>query len=480
MTRISAQHNQRGSILVMVLIIAMVFSVIGMSFSTLAISQRRLTYDNVYRANALLVAEAGIERSVRALNVSDNFEGYDETDPEAEVFDNTQQGRGVFVTTVEPSPDSNAKIITSTGKVFRQSDLSNPIGTSKVRVTVVGTQSDGNSVATGPGGLTLSGSASITNSNVYVNGTIQMSGNTHIGTDSNPVNVNVANIACPAGSNPGPTYPSLCTSTQPISIPDWSGSSIIGTVCATGQTQSKFPDSQWNNNDPQIRAGTGPSGGSGLVLGCEAPEVSTPFYDRAAIVNAVSTISTTSTSPYNCNGSSTVAYPPNMRLTDGTVSWGGSCTYIISGNMHITGNLTIGGSVHLVVADSLGTTRPVIAVDGTINVGGSASMLANSSGAGIDFVSFKNATGDPAATPTGTALYNSQQQQNVTVGGNVKLAGMIFDAYWSQVTLNGSGNVGAAAGQRVSINGSGTIVFGTILSSGTQTWGITSYQRIFE
>lgn len=472
--------GQNGSILVMVLILALAFSVVGMALSSYVISQQRLTYDNVYRANAVLVAEAGIERSVRALNISDNFAGYSATDTDATLFDNAQQGRGVFVTTVENAPSGNAKIITSTGKVYRHGDTTKPVGTSIVKVTVVGTQSSGASVATGPGGLILGGSASIANSNVSVSGTITMTGNSHIGTDSTPVTVNVGNIACPkvSGSGlPGPTYPALCTTSQPISIPDWSGSSIIGTVCAAGQTQSKFPDSPNNHSLPQIRAGS--TDGLGLVTPCTPPAVTQPTYDRAGVIAGITTTSNTSTNPYKCNGSDTVTYPANMKLTDSTVTWGGSCTFVISGNMYIPGNLSVGGSAKIKVANSVGTTRPIVVVDGTINVGGSAAMFANSSGAGIDFVSFKNRTGDPAATPTGDNLYLSQKDQNITIGGSANLPGMVFDAYWSKISLGGSGNMGAAAGQTVDLSGAGTVVFGTILSSGTQTWSITSYQRLF-
>jgi hypothetical protein len=146
--------------------------------------------------------------------------------------------------------------------------------------------------------------------------------------------------------------------------------------------------------------------------------------------------------------------------------------------VYIPGNLSIGGAVQIKVANSTGTTRPIVVVDGTITVAGSASMIANASGAGIDFVSFKNATGNPAATPTGTNLYNSQTQQNVNVGGAASTAGMIFDAYWSEVVIGGSGNVGGAAGQTVNLSGAGTVIFGTTLSSGSKTWSITSYQLL--
>jgi hypothetical protein len=143
------------------------------------------------------------------------------------------------------------------------------------------------------------------------------------------------------------------------------------------------------------------------------------------------------------------------------------------------GNLTLDGAVKVSVASSAGTTRPIVVVDGKISVGGSAGLIANSSGAGIDFVSFKNSTGNPAATPTGTDLYNSQQEQNVNVGGAASSPGMIFDAYWSEIVLGGSGHVGAAAGQTVNLSGAGTVIFGTTLSSGSKTWAITSYQPVY-
>ena len=80
---------------------------------------------------------------------------------------------------------------------------------------------------------------------------------------------------------------------------------------------------------------------------------------------------------------------------------------------------------------------------------------------------------------TGTELYNSQSQTTVNVGGAVKVPGMIFDAYWGEVVIQGSGQVGAAAGQTVNLSGAGTVVFGTQLNTGSETWSITSYQPLY-
>jgi len=456
--------NQRGMILVSALIISTVLMVIGFTLISAVSGQYRLASDDVYVDNALQAAEAGVEQSVEQLNQNDSFAGY--TTPQT-LFNNQTQGYGTFVASVTSSPDdTNAKIITSTATTYHYGQTTHPVSTRKVKVTVVGTASAGYSVSTGPGGLILGGSASITNSSVYVNGTITMTGASSIGTQANPVTVDAANISCPKGSSPGSTYPTLCTDgSQPISLAY--STKIWGSVCATGQT-STGP----NNN---IQGG---SSGVGLQVGCTSPSVSQPVYNRSAVVGAVTTTASGTSGTYACSGNKSITLPANIDLTGSTISWGNSCTITISGNVYIPGNLSVGGAVKIKVADGLGATRPIIVVDGTISVGGTASMIANASGAGIDFVSFKNATGNPASTPTGTNLYNSQSQQNITVGGSVNLAGMIFDAYWSKVSLSGSGNVGAAAGQTVDLSGAGTVVFGTTLSSGSKTWTISSYQQI--
>jgi Tfp pilus assembly protein PilX len=463
------QQSQSGSFLVMVLVMILLITALGISIAELTTVQYQHAKRAIYEQNAGLVAEAGIEQTVHQLNVNDSFGGY----PSAqEFFDNSSQGLGTYTTTVTSNADDNSKIILAVGKVYRHSGDANPYITRKLRVTVVGTSSGGYSVSTGPGGLILGGSASITNSNVYVNGTITMNGSSKIGTASNPLNVDVANIACPKGTNPGSTYPTLCTDgSQPISMAF--STAIYGSVCATGQT-SKGP----NNN---IKTG---DTGAGLKIGCVAPTVAQPVYNRTAQIAAVTTTGSATDTTYDCGKYQNPigfkrTWPANLKLT-GTVEADSSCDLTITGNVYITGDLDIGGAAKIRVADSVGTTRPIVMVDGSITIDGSGGFIANSSGTGIDFVSFKNSTGNPAATPTGTDLYNSQKLLTVDVGGAVNSAGMMFDAYWSKVSIAGSGNVGAAAGQTVDLSGAGTVVFGTKLSSGSKTWTITSYQEVFD
>lgn len=458
--------QEGGYFLVSTVVIMLFLTAIGLTVAELSTLQYQHTKRQTYTENAQLLAEASIEQSVSQLNTDDSFAGYTTAQT---FFNNTTQGKGTFTSTVTDNADGNSKTIIAEGKLYRKSTDATPYVNRKIKAIVVGTSSSGYSVLTGPGGLILSGSANITNSHVYVSGKISMSGSSKIGTYNNPVNVDVANNACPSGASPGPTYPQVCTDgTQPITLAH--STAIYGTVCATGQT-STGP----NNN---IQTG---NGGGGLQAGCTTPVTSPPTYDRQAQINAVTTTGAGNSNTYVCNSwPFTRNWPANLKLT-GNTSIGGSCDVTITGNVYITGNLDLGGASKIRIANSLGTTRPTVIVDGTITVGGSASVIANSSGTGVQFISFKStASCSPSCTSvTGNDLKNSQALQTISVGGAVNLPGVIFNAYWSKVALSGSGNVGAAAGQTVDLSGAGTVIFGTELASGSKTWKITSYQPLY-
>lgn len=458
--------RQSGYFLVSAIVMILFLTSVGISIAAVVAGQYQHTKREVFVQNAQLVAEAGIEQSVQQLNANSGFTGY--ASPQ-QFFDNSSQGKGVFTSSVADNTDGKSKTITSTGLVYRTSSDTSPYITRRIKSTVVGTASSGYSVFSGPGGLILGGSANITNSQVFVGGTITLNGASKIGTPSNPLSVDVANSACPKGSNPGSTYPSVCNDgSQPISLAY--STNIYGSVCATGQTTTGP-----NNN---IQGG---NGGSGLKPGCTAPAVTQPTYSRQAQISAVTTTASGTNNSYVCqNYPFNRTWPTNLELT-GNVSIASSCNVTISGNAYITGNLNIGGAAKITVADSVGTNRPVVIVDGTITVGGSAAMIANSSGTGIEFISFKStASCNPnCTTVTGTDLKNSQSLQTINIGGSVNLPGMIFQSYWSELTLGGSGNVGAVAGQTVNLSGAGTVIFGTTLSSGSKTWAITSYQPLY-
>jgi Tfp pilus assembly protein PilX len=457
------KQKEEGLVLVMVMVMVSALLLIGLALISQTTSQYILTGTTATNNNAMYTAEAGIEQSIQQLNASSDFSGY----ATAQTFFNTAtQGFGTYTTSITPaSGNNNAKVITSTGKIYKYSDHAKLLSSRTVQVTVVGTTAEGYSVMTGPGGLILTGSANITNSSVFVGGTITLTGAAKIGTAAKPLQVDAGNKACPSGANPGSSYPSLCTSSQPISM-DWS-TNIYGTVCATGQT-SKGP----NNN---IQPG---NGGQGLLVGCTAPDVSTPTYSRTDHINSMTTSGSATDNTYVCSSwPFNRTWPANLKLT-GNVVIDSSCNVTIKGNVYITGTLTIGGAAHIKVDDSVGATRPVIVADGKITVGGSAAITANSSGTGAEFISFASnaACGATCTSITGTALKATSTYETVNVGGAVSVPGVVFNAYWGQATIAGSGNIGSAVGQTVNLSGAGTVTFGTKLSSGVSTWTISSYQ----
>jgi hypothetical protein len=453
--------DEQGSLLVAGLLVGMLMIGLGIVLGNMATAQLVRTNRNISELNALQVAEAGIEKSISQLNVDEEFTGF----PDEEFFNNQRQGVGIFTTEIIDGAEDE-KFIISTGSVYRyQDEDGDPLTQRRLRVTVVGTESDGFSVHTGPGGLLLGGNASITNSDVHINGFVELDGFARIGTENDPRGVNIANIRCPLVSNPGDDYPEQCSSgNEPLTV--GSNARIYGTVCATHQT-----------DDTNIYEG---DGGEGLVAGCIAPEVQPPEYDRQAHIDEVTIVAPSSDNQYRCHGSNNnVTWPDGLQLS-GNVNLGGNCTVVIEGDIYITGNFRTGGSSTVRIADSVEEEQPNIVVDGEIDVGGSGQFISNNQGVGGRFMSFKSeADCSPDCTDlSGNDLYNSQSVTTVDLGSGVNLAGMVFQSYWGTARLAGGGSVGAIAGQTVDLRGSGTVVFGTILSSGEKTWRATSYQEL--
>jgi hypothetical protein len=459
--------NQDGVIVVAILSVSIVLTIVGVSILSYSLNYFNRVRANVFFLNAVQVAEAGIEKSLYNLNINDNFAGFT---TEQELFNNTTQGRGVFTSVILEKADSNVKEIIATGTVYRSETSAEPESTRIIKATAVGTESDGYSVHTGIGGLILGGSASITNSDVYVGGKITLNGSSKIGTHNQPVQVLAAHRSCPEGGTPGSSYPMVCSSGQPITMAQ--STNIFGTVCATNQT-STGPNPAGN-----IQPGVD---GEGLKVGCVAPVVEPPAYDRIEHIDRMTINASSSDNLYRCQGNQNFKqWPDGLRL-NGNVSLGSNCVIEVLGDVYITGNLSLGGSSRIRIADEVGINRPVVVADGSIGITGSAGMIANDQGMGARFISYQTnlACGSGCEGLSGNSLRTVQEFENIRVGGAGNLPGMIFQSYWGMVTLTGSGNMGSAIGQTVNMSGSGTVTFGTILASGTKTWTLSSYQPVF-
>lgn len=448
------KDREDGVILPAIVLVMLALTVSALALASFSISQISTTKRQVYETGGLLVAEAGAEKTLSQLNQDSNFSGYSS---EQEFFNNTNQGRGTYTTTVSAGSLQNEKIITSTSKIYRPYKNTASI-TRKVRLIVVGTSTSSYSVQTGPGGLIMSNSATIANGNVYINGYLQMSNSSRIGSTSGPVKVWVAHNNCPTTG--GSTYPAQCTSGQPITLNN--SAHIYGEVYATNQTN-----------------GNGMSN-PGLIAGSSAPPVSLPNYDRQAQVSAVA--STITGAAASCSNGQTRTWNANTKIT-GNVTISNNCQVTVNGNVWITGNFNISNSTSIKVGSGV-TSVPTIMVDGSngATFSNSSSVLANANNIGFQFITFHSAAScsPNCSDVTGVDLYNSRNLTTISISNSSLGAGSSFYSRWSKIQVNNGGAVGAILGQTIQLSNSGNISFGTLLSSGTSVWSIKNYQQIFE
>lgn len=448
------QAADRGVIVPTMVFIMLALTVSALAIATFTINHSVRINTGLLSTKTLLAAEAGAEQTLYELNQNSAFSGFAS---EQNFFDEGNLGRATYETEVTDGTISNEKLIVSTARLYRRSSDTTPIITRKVRLTVVGTTPDSYSVQVGPGGLIMENSATISNGEVYVNGYLSMKNSSRIGSATNPVDVFVAHINCPSGG--GISYPTQCTSGQPITIEN--PARIFGDVCATNQTN-----------------GSGMSDG-GLQAGCTAPAVSLPTHDRQAQIDAV--VATRSGSSASCSGSQTRTYAANTHIT-GDVIISSNCEVTVAGDVWIDGKFELKNSASIRVANSV-TEMPVIMVDGDLaSFDNNSDIIANSNDIAFQFITYKSAAGcSPNCTDvTGTDLYNSRNINTIDIKNSSLAAGTNFYARWSQVTIQNSGSLGSVIGQTVYLKNTGNISFGNNLSSGQSIWSIKNWQQIFD
>ncbi len=452
----SIKLNQRGGVLLAIVIMLPFLIMIVASYTELTISSIQLSRKDQLRTHAQLAADGGVDKAVWQINQTNTWTG---TAGQIEV-QNVNNVRTTYDITVN-SVSSTQKVITSIGRSY-QGASTNPSSSVKVEVKLRAIQTGDYSVVTGVGGLIMQNSSKIINGSVYVNGTLSLSNSAQIGSESIvPVNVKVAHQACPNPANA--TFPRVCNSGengQPISISN--PAHIYGKVEATNQTN-----------------GSGMSN-TGLVPGSSVPPVALPTYDRTPHKNAVA--SQMSGSSAECSSQPTKTWPANLKI-NGDVDISGNCTITLEGNVWITGSLTMRNSGQLVVKENL-ETPPVVMIDGQSGVrmrNGSA-MNPNSDGKGMRVITFASTA---SCTPecvdvTGVDLKNSQSLLTVNIDNVSSAPRTEFYARWSKLSAGNSGSVGALAGQTVELRNSLAITLGTSITGfGDQIWLIDNYRRTF-
>jgi hypothetical protein len=287
----------------------------------------------------------------------------------------------------------------------------------------------------GPGGLSLGSLTNVTGVGLNVIGRIGLSGFSQIGNASSPMTLTVGNLAC----GTPPNWPTLC-GTQPISGLGNLGTSIYGTICATGQTTTSYTYS------------------TGVKVGCVAPAITMPTYDRQTFIDSMK-----SSRPSNTGSCDLTNFTPKTLGPD--VVYTGSLTFNylfcqidLKGNIYVMGDFVSSNALNFRVDDSVGTKRPIVLVDGNIAFTSLLeSIVPNSYGTGVDFISFGSANANCLTIPAcrdrtdPTYLYNSYNKPTISIGP-ISAPGSTFYSYYGAVSVGTFATTGAVSGQTVSVN----------------------------
>lgn len=446
--------NQRGSILLVFVITLPFIIALALNYMTLSLTSFQVARLDQFKTAAQLAADAGADYAVEQISQDNNWTGTS--------GDVILHNDGSVKTTYDASVSGNStsKTVSVTGKTFFPADASTPKRTVKIYVDMRPVTSGNYSVISGAGGLIMQNSSKVVGGDVFINGAISMQNTAQIGLSTNPVNVKVAHQVCP---NPADaTYPRICASGengQPITIQNQAH--IYGQVKATNQTNSAGMSN------------------SGLVAGSSVTPEPLPTYDRSAQKAAVTNNITGAAA--SCSGTQTRTWPANTKIT-GDVSIATKCKVTVQGDIWITGNLNMKNSSQMIVADSVGTNMPHIMIDGSLGADfqNSSVLVSNASDTGFEILTFySTAACSPDCTSvTGTSLASSRTKTTITLNNTGDAAKTIYYAYWSQVLVQNSGQIGAVIGQTISLQNTGTITFGTSTNTGGGvTWVVKGYRK---
>jgi len=448
-----AQRSQQGSALISMIIVIPFLILITVLYMNLAVSSFQVAKKDQSQTYAQLSTDAGLDYGLQQVNVDPLWTG---TAGQIEV----QNENGVR-TTYELSLatiDTKRKTLTSTGRTFRPVTSTVAASTKTIKVELRAVSSGSYSIVTGVGGLFMSNSAKIVGGDVLVNGEIKMTNTSQIGLSTNPVRVEAAHQNCPVPADAN--YPRLCTvgeNGQPIFI---DGSAhIYGTVKANNQT----------NGASMTNPGLTP----GSIAAQALPPHDRPAQKTAAVNNLTGAAASCTT-----NGA-TRNWPANVKIT-GDVVISQSCKVTINGDVWITGKLDMNNSAKMIVAASLGTTMPTVMVDGaSAKFSNTTALVSNINGTGLKLITYtsKAACSPDCANVAGMDLFNSRNDETISLDNSATATESIFYARWTKVSLKNSGGIGALIGQTVQLSNTATVTFGSAVGTGTTFWVLDGYRR---
>jgi Tfp pilus assembly protein PilX len=386
---ISRSNNQEGYLLLLVIAISFVLMGLGLSIISVTSSKYARTTRDIDSSKAVYAAEAGISDTLAQLNSSASFTGFS---TKKTFYSGADTGKAEYTTSIVQNATDGTATITSTSYLSRNPSDTTPFTTKTVKVIALKTKVPiTENVIAGSAGFTISGgyipwfgqATSMNKGSVYSRGKIRLNGTaTSIGTTTDSARVTAANLGCGTTAN----FPQQCASNDPPitlgggSIFSSGMGNIYGSVCATNQTSTTniFP---------------GPTG-TGLQAGCIAPDYGMPYFDKKAFTDTKILPMLPAVASCPLFGIGAPIWLDNSRIM-GSVSLTGSyftpCTATLTGDVYIKGDLTIGSNARINVSTTLGSRKPVIVVNGKVNLQGDAiGIFANSSNSPVTIISFSS------------------------------------------------------------------------------------------
>jgi Tfp pilus assembly protein PilX len=461
------QKQERGFILPLLLVTGVAIVLIISAVSSETLTNYRVAAHGNYAAHAQLTADAGLDDAISKINTVAAWTG---TGGDTTLLnDSVHKIKTTYSVVVNPGASDTLKTLVVTAKVFSPDTATTPKVTRKYSVDIEAVTSGNgpSSVVTGVGGLVLDGNAKVTGGDVVVDGTITANNGSQIGLSTNPVNVRVADQACPIPADS--TYPQVCGSGNPQPISLNNNSLIYGNVQATNQTTGT------NMFNP------------GLIAGSHFDPVPLTSFDRTAFKTTINASGQTMTGAAAsiCPNGGSVNWPANVKIT-GNVSIQNKCDIKINGNVWITGSVTVQNNANMVVQNSVGSTTPNIVIDGAAGLvlGNKGTITQNASGTSVEVLTFWSNGGcsPDCATVTGTDLYNSQNVLTLDLSNSGSAPGAVLYAYWSKVRLSNNGSLGAVSGQTVELGNNAVINFSSSVPGSDNrvtTWVKRGYMRSY-
>ncbi len=505
-TTTSKRNPQQGYLLILVMAVSIVMVVLSISIISISSTKYAKTTADIDAANAIYTAEAGVSDTLAQLNLNGTFTGYT---TKKQFYGSNDQGKAEYTTTVTDNGNKTLTI-SSTAYMSRRTTDATPFTTKVVKALIVETETPViENVIAGAAGLDMSGSffpwygqpSAMTKGMVYSRGKINLNGSaTSIGTATDSARVTATNIGCGTTAN----WPQPCASNDPPLV--FSGGSyffggsgsIYGSVCATNQPSAA-------NIYP------GPTG-TGWQSGCIAPDYGLPYFDKKAFTSKqiIPALPIPPLTGCLLFGPTSPQWLDHQRIVGNITIQGnfGACNVTIYGDVYIQGNLTLGSGGKITVADSLGSRRPTIVVNGTVSLAGNSNgIFANGSNTPLTIISFSSTNAgrsnddNYSDSLSSTDLYNSSvipvnnyfggAARAITVGGGccsgsdtADYSGLAVYSYYGSTLYSMSGNhsLRGIGGQQVSISPGGNFSFtgGTLSVTDTSpfSWvlGRTKYQ----